>query len=304
VPSDVVDEFVLVLVESFGAGAQGEAEPAPGPLAGVTRAQILRCLCGLGLIEAVEGFVAPLDDVEWIEAQGGVAGAFHDWQCKAWSSRHKRSRPVPSPWRMALVASSLVMSSSGCSCVGWMPWRRASAATADLRSLREWRSKCRSRRSLRAPACPLWRWLTLFGVPTARGVMRGRSPALWAFVMGRPHTVALPSSRAVGPMGRSFALRPTVDDGGTVLWASGELDLAGVEGLLDAVLAALGEGKPVVVDLSALGFLDSSGIGALVKCRNEAVRLGCHFRVRGAAGEVARVLTVTGMLGPLADPDS
>ena len=105
-------------------------------------------------------------------------------------------------------------------------------------------------------------------------------------------------------MDPDFSLRPAEDAGGVVLWASGELDLASAQCVIDAVTDALGAGKPVVVDVSALGFLDSSGIGALVACRNEALRLGRHFHVRGAAGQVARVLTVTGMLGPLADPDS
>ena len=105
-------------------------------------------------------------------------------------------------------------------------------------------------------------------------------------------------------MGRNFALRPSEDDGATVLWASGELDLASIQTVIDAVTDAIGVSKPVVVDVSALEFLDSSGIGALVKCRNEALRSGCHFHVRGATGHVAQVLTVTGMLRPLADPDA
>jgi anti-sigma B factor antagonist len=105
-------------------------------------------------------------------------------------------------------------------------------------------------------------------------------------------------------MGRNFVLRSSEDDGGIVLWASGELDLANIQSVIDAVTDAIGVGKPVVVDVSALEFLDSSGIGALVKCRNEALRSGCQFRVRGAAGQVAQVLTVTGMLRPLADPNA
>ena len=105
-------------------------------------------------------------------------------------------------------------------------------------------------------------------------------------------------------MGRNLALRRDADGESVVLWASGELDLASRQFLIDAVVDVVSARQPVVVDLSALTFLDSSGIGALAKCRNAAVRLGCRFQVRGATGQVARVLAITGVLTLLTDPDS
>jgi anti-sigma B factor antagonist len=54
----------------------------------------------------------------------------------------------------------------------------------------------------------------------------------------------------------------------------GELDVASAEGLTDALIELAG--STLVVDLAGLTFMDSSGIGALVRARNriEADGLG------------------------------
>ena len=52
----------------------------------------------------------------------------------------------------------------------------------------------------------------------------------------------------------------------------GELDLASADGVADAIVEVAG--STVVVDLSDLTFMDSSGIGALVVARNRGLSEG------------------------------
>jgi anti-sigma B factor antagonist len=51
-----------------------------------------------------------------------------------------------------------------------------------------------------------------------------------------------------------------------VVTLHGELDVSSAEGLANSLVELAG--STVVVDLSGLAFMDSSGIGALVKARN------------------------------------
>ena len=92
----------------------------------------------------------------------------------------------------------------------------------------------------------------------------------------------------------SVHVAPT-PEGGTDVAVFGELDLATV-GKVEAALdqAIEGPGR-VVIDLRACGFVDSTGIGAIVKA---AVRLSEQDRgllIRGVKERVRRVLEVTGI---------
>ncbi len=89
---------------------------------------------------------------------------------------------------------------------------------------------------------------------------------------------------------------------------SGECDLA-VRAELASVLAdAVNRSGTVVVDLTKLAFLDSSGIHELVTAHHAARERGGHLYVRNASGIVDAVLEVTGigrLLGqPAAEDDS
>jgi anti-sigma B factor antagonist len=83
----------------------------------------------------------------------------------------------------------------------------------------------------------------------------------------------------------------------------GEFDLSvraeGTQVLTAAVDAA--KGGQVIVDLSQVGFLDSSGIAALLAGMHAARRAGASYRLSGVGGLVQRVLAVTGLLGQLTD---
>ena len=83
------------------------------------------------------------------------------------------------------------------------------------------------------------------------------------------------------------------------LCVSGELDLQREPDLLRALMAAL-EDRPVdllVLDVTGLRFLDSSGLRALLACRDRTLEAGATFRLVVAPGPVTRLLDVAGVRG-------
>lgn len=85
------------------------------------------------------------------------------------------------------------------------------------------------------------------------------------------------------------------------LTVSGEVDLATSPLVDDAITEAIvGSGAGTVsVDLSAVEFLDSSGIALLLKGRRRADERGVAYRVTGAQGTPLQVLRIAGVWGHL-----
>ncbi|MGH8981473.1 MAG: STAS domain-containing protein [Acidimicrobiales bacterium] len=96
-----------------------------------------------------------------------------------------------------------------------------------------------------------------------------------------------------------FAFEVTTTDDVHVVNLYGQLDLESSAQVRESLVAVAG--STVVVDLSGLRFLDSSGIAALLGARNEIIDAGHHFELRGARGIVLRVLEVTGLTSLLRD---
>jgi anti-sigma B factor antagonist len=86
--------------------------------------------------------------------------------------------------------------------------------------------------------------------------------------------------------------------------ATGELDMVSHEAFIDAVVDQFPAAAIVVVDVSGLTFMDSTGISALVRCRNKARELGREFLISAAGGEVASVLELTGLDTYFSKPDA
>ncbi|MBU2667505.1 STAS domain-containing protein [Actinoplanes bogorensis] len=85
-----------------------------------------------------------------------------------------------------------------------------------------------------------------------------------------------------------------IDRTSAILRPSGELDINARDDLREAIVGALRAHTTVTVDLTEVSFIDSEALGALIDGYNEAVALGAGYRVVGAGGSVARVLTVSG----------
>jgi anti-sigma B factor antagonist len=86
-------------------------------------------------------------------------------------------------------------------------------------------------------------------------------------------------------------------NGGMNVAVRGELDLAEAP-RLEEVLRELA-GHDVVVDLSGLSFIDSSGIGALVRAHAAAKERDCTLQTTGEHGIVRRALEVVGLFDVL-----
>ncbi|HKD96675.1 MAG TPA: STAS domain-containing protein [Micromonosporaceae bacterium] len=89
--------------------------------------------------------------------------------------------------------------------------------------------------------------------------------------------------------------------GEAVVAVTGEIDLAsGGQVDREIVEAIDGEGTvSVVVDLSEVRFMDSSGIAVLIRGRRRADEHGVSYRITGANGMVRQVLELTGILAHL-----
>jgi anti-sigma B factor antagonist len=78
---------------------------------------------------------------------------------------------------------------------------------------------------------------------------------------------------------------------------TGELDLASAPRLQREVLALLALPVHIVtLDLDGLAFMDSSGLNALNRVRNEAEDHGIKLTLRNVRGPVRKVLDVTHMV--------
>ena len=85
-------------------------------------------------------------------------------------------------------------------------------------------------------------------------------------------------------------------DDAIVLRLTGDVDLE-TAGLLDAPLQTLQlDGRTdLVVDLSGIGFIDSTGLRVLVQAHRRAVIRGRALLIRGATDHARRLFQVTGI---------
>lgn len=79
----------------------------------------------------------------------------------------------------------------------------------------------------------------------------------------------------------------------------GEIDMATVGQLRDAVIAALARSRPsaIVLDFRHVSFVDSTGIGELVRCQRAAEVSGSTLTLENLAPFPRRQLWATGLLG-------
>ena len=96
----------------------------------------------------------------------------------------------------------------------------------------------------------------------------------------------------------------SAEGGGSRLIASGELDLTVAQEFRETVAAQLAAG-PVLIDLSDLTFMDSSGVAALDALLRTAAKQGWSLQVApGIQQPVRRVLEITGMIEALGIADA
>lgn len=82
---------------------------------------------------------------------------------------------------------------------------------------------------------------------------------------------------------------------GSVVCVWGELDMATAPPLQVRLLALVGEGRRVELDLSGLTFMDSSGLNLLIGVARAATESGGALTLAAASPEVRRVLELSGV---------
>jgi len=92
-----------------------------------------------------------------------------------------------------------------------------------------------------------------------------------------------------------YEVRTSVEGSRAVVALRGECDLAAREAVTAALRGAAERCDTILVDLAELQFLDSSGVHALIAGHHAAVERGGRLYVVNAAGEVARLLDLTGV---------
>ena len=84
-------------------------------------------------------------------------------------------------------------------------------------------------------------------------------------------------------------------NGTTVLSVSGVIDLAVAEEFIGVARACLEQTSGIGLDLGEVTFIDSSGLGVLVRMRKEADQQSKSFTLVNLSPAVERLLEVTGL---------
>jgi anti-anti-sigma factor len=103
---------------------------------------------------------------------------------------------------------------------------------------------------------------------------------------------------------QDFAVERSDGEDRIVVAVRGDVDLGTVDALSQALEQATRGGGQVVIDMTDVTFLDSTGVRVLVEAYRSAQRSGGALYVRGARHWVARVLEVTGVARLLTMPNA
>jgi anti-anti-sigma factor len=92
-----------------------------------------------------------------------------------------------------------------------------------------------------------------------------------------------------------FRITSALDNGHTVVAVSGELDIGTCAELEDVLKAT--NGIPLVLDLERCTFIDSMGIGVIVRAGTRSDEAGHRLVLRNVRGQVEQMLHLTGLAG-------
>ena len=88
-----------------------------------------------------------------------------------------------------------------------------------------------------------------------------------------------------------------LDSGVAVVTISGRMAMGGETERLDATVKGLllKDQKKLVLDISTLDYVDSSGIGMLVSCLTNVKKAGGELKLAGANPRIRRIFAMTGV---------
>ncbi|NAS26358.1 anti-sigma factor antagonist [Herbidospora sp. NEAU-GS84] len=82
----------------------------------------------------------------------------------------------------------------------------------------------------------------------------------------------------------------------TVVHAAGDIDAGNRDELAEAITRGRRRGRPLILDFSAVTFLDSSGLHVLLNAHARAARGERDFHLAALHPRVARLFRITGVL--------
>ncbi|MGY1728743.1 SpoIIE family protein phosphatase [Geodermatophilus sp. SYSU D01062] len=124
-------------------------------------------------------------------------------------------------------------------------------------------------------------------------VLPGPGGTALRFRLAPPGPVPPPAPGSVAAAGAPAVLRAEDEPYGRRLELAGDLDLAGVTEVRTALLAEVTDGRPLLLDLTRLGFVASVGAGLLLEAARTA---GGHLEVvLPPGGSARRLLDLTGL---------
>ena len=92
-----------------------------------------------------------------------------------------------------------------------------------------------------------------------------------------------------------FAVSSEIISGALVVSVRGDVDLATAGRMDSEILVSWKPPQPLVVDASDVPFMDSTGLGVLIKAAERASHLGGSVAIVTNAERVRKVLTITGL---------
>jgi anti-sigma B factor antagonist len=105
------------------------------------------------------------------------------------------------------------------------------------------------------------------------------------------------STSRQGQPHEDLSIHVHVVDGMQVFELTGSLDIATSPSVRAALVSASERGDHrLIVDLTNLEFLDSTGLGALIGAQRRAKEFGGEVRLIAKEGQILRLLRITGLL--------
>jgi anti-sigma B factor antagonist len=85
------------------------------------------------------------------------------------------------------------------------------------------------------------------------------------------------------------------EPGHVLVTVAGEIDIATVPQLRERLAAPAASGRPLIVDLDRVTFIDAAGLGALASAARRAAACGASLHAVCARHQVQRLFTITGL---------
>ncbi|WP_328430159.1 STAS domain-containing protein [Streptomyces sp. NBC_00443] len=102
------------------------------------------------------------------------------------------------------------------------------------------------------------------------------------------------ATERAGQRGR-LSVTTTIDDGVRVVTATGEIDQQTCEPLRQALTLTTPGGPRVVVDMSTVSFMDSTGINIFISAHRSLAEAGGWLRLAALAEPVERTIRLVGV---------